>query len=42
MAQSYSNIFLVTTVGSLIALVLTFFLKGGRPAAGQEREMVEI
>jgi EmrB/QacA subfamily drug resistance transporter len=42
MAQSYSNIFLVTTVASVLALVLTFFLKGGRPDAGQEREMVEM
>jgi hypothetical protein len=42
MAQTYSNIFLVTTVGMAIALILTFFLKGGRPAGGQEREVVEI
>jgi len=42
MAQTYSNIFLVTTVGMVIALILTFFLKGGRPASGQEREIVEM
>jgi hypothetical protein len=42
MAQTYSNIFLVTTVGMAIALILTFFLKGGRPAGGQEREVVEM
>jgi len=42
MAESYSNIFLVTTVGSVVALVLTFFIKRGRPAGGQDREMVEM
>jgi EmrB/QacA subfamily drug resistance transporter len=42
MAQTYSNVFLVTTVATLIGLVLTFFLKGGRPAAGEAREMVEM
>ncbi|HEX4247412.1 MAG TPA: DHA2 family efflux MFS transporter permease subunit [Pseudonocardia sp.] len=42
MAQTYSNIFLVTTVGSAVALILTFFLKRGRPAPGGEREVVEM
>jgi EmrB/QacA subfamily drug resistance transporter len=42
MAQAYSNIFLVTTVGSLVGLILTFFLKRGRPAPGGEREVVEM
>jgi EmrB/QacA subfamily drug resistance transporter len=41
-AQSYSNIFLVTTAASAVALVLTFFLKGGRPAPGGEREIIEM
>jgi EmrB/QacA subfamily drug resistance transporter len=42
MAQTYSNIFLVTTIGSVVALILTFFLKRGRPAPGGEREVVEM
>jgi EmrB/QacA subfamily drug resistance transporter len=41
-AQTYSNIFLVTTAGTLLGLVLTLFLKGGRPASGIEREAIEI
>jgi EmrB/QacA subfamily drug resistance transporter len=41
-AQAYSNTFLITTVGSVVGLILTFFMKGGRPNPGQEREMVEI
>ena len=41
-AQTYSNAFLVTTVGSLIGLMLTLFLKGGRPEPGAEREIIEM
>jgi hypothetical protein len=41
-AQTYSNIFLITTAASVLGLFMTFFLRGGRPAPGGEREIIEI